>query len=575
MARRTSRISQGTTTTTTGGGGISISTGAALAVIVLLSTVISSVNGNALIGAFDPDQGRIQGKFNAMNAWQGKTNAVQTIFSTFDQSEQSWLWPALLNIWGSHAVPMITWEPKFWAQGTQPNIEVAIARGDFDSYVVDWGNNLKTFLAGPDGALGTTDDRRAFLRFAHEMNGNWYPWSATLGQSSPQDYVNMWRRVYNLFVTQCGISPALMKSTLKWVWSPINFDVGDFKMEQYYPGDDVVDWVGTTGFNWGTSEAWSGWWGVSELFAVTIPRLRAIVNNAKPVAITEYSSVSIGQGLRGKAEWMNNLFAFLATYDIRMIAYFNTDKSEGASGGLKDWSVFGGSNGDSTYWDAPTAINYNCLAAYKNGVQSNFIVGSDVTNGRVLTDEQFSGFTQTATTILPVAASLLPAVLSVPLELPVVDSATDLVIFQDSKVGIYNFMVWGSPGVQASTVYVSANAEPTAPEGSTSMKVHSTSWAGAGFFVQFGSMDYMSLTGYSKLKFSIATTVPVRIDIQDRSGNRYSQVITPTSEMAWRQVSISLSKAAAVCDLNQVFGLFLATTEVAGDFLIDNVRYQI
>jgi len=405
------------------------------------------------------------------------------------------------------------------------------------------------------------------------MNGNWYPWSATQGQSSPQDYVNMWRRVHNLFETQCGMSKALMANTLKWVWSPIDFDVGDFKMEQYYPGDDVVDWAGTTGFNWGTSESWSGWWGPTELYAVTIPRLRAIVNN-KPIGITEYSSVTAGQGIAGKTKWMNDLFAFIQTYDIRMVAYFNLDKNEGSSGGLKDWSVFGGSTGDSTYWDAATNTNYNCLSSYKAGVQNRFIVGSDASNSRVISDAQFAGFITAPKPVLPVVSNIVSDIINIPNDLPNNGATKDLVVFQDAKVGVYNFLVWGAPGVQASPVYSSQGAEPTSIEGSTSMKVHSADWGGAGFFVQPGSMSYMSLAGYTKLRFSVASSVPVRIEIQDRSGKKFAQVVKPTSEAAWRSVSISMTRIGAVIDLNEVYGLFLATTAAAGDFLIDNVRYS-
>ncbi len=32
---------------------------------------------------------------------------------------------------------------------------------------------LYVFLAGPDGKLGTDDDRRAYMRWGHEMNGGW------------------------------------------------------------------------------------------------------------------------------------------------------------------------------------------------------------------------------------------------------------------------------------------------------------------------------------------------------------------------------------------------------------------
>ena len=33
---------------------------------------------------------------------------------------------------------------------------------------------------GADGALGTADDRRAYMRWGHEMNGGWYPWSKVI-----------------------------------------------------------------------------------------------------------------------------------------------------------------------------------------------------------------------------------------------------------------------------------------------------------------------------------------------------------------------------------------------------------
>ena len=43
---------------------------------------------------------------------------------------------------------------------------------------------------------------RAYIRFAHEFNGNWYPWSASTGGSTPTDYINMWRRVTVRFESQ-------------------------------------------------------------------------------------------------------------------------------------------------------------------------------------------------------------------------------------------------------------------------------------------------------------------------------------------------------------------------------------
>jgi mannan endo-1,4-beta-mannosidase len=92
------------------------------------------------------------------------------------------------------------------------------------------------------------------MRFAHEMNGNWYPWSASNGQSTPADYANMWR-----FVKTRLDNMGIDKKHMQWIFSGICIDVGGFKIEDYYPGDDYVDWIGLGGMNFGYSEANMGW----------------------------------------------------------------------------------------------------------------------------------------------------------------------------------------------------------------------------------------------------------------------------------------------------------------------------
>ena len=37
------------------------------------------------------------------------------------------------------------------------------------------------------------------IRFAHEMNGNWYPWSESRSGNRPGDYVQAWRHVHDIF----------------------------------------------------------------------------------------------------------------------------------------------------------------------------------------------------------------------------------------------------------------------------------------------------------------------------------------------------------------------------------------
>jgi len=75
----------------------------------------------------------------------------------------------MTNIWNTGHVPIISWEPWFNQQNTPSNIEVLISQGQYDSYVTSWGQSLANWLAGPDGKMNTNDDRRAYIRFAHEV----------------------------------------------------------------------------------------------------------------------------------------------------------------------------------------------------------------------------------------------------------------------------------------------------------------------------------------------------------------------------------------------------------------------
>jgi mannan endo-1,4-beta-mannosidase len=557
----------------------------------LLFSLIPSALASVLIGVFDPGQGRTMNQPLAMDRWQGKPNAIQTIFVTFDDSEMNWLWPALEGIWDGHKIPLITWEPKYWAQASPNDIELKIVRGELDVYLKAWGKGLKNFIAGPDRIVGTTDDRRAYLRFAHEMNGNWYPWSATTGQSTPADYVRMWRYVFNLFDSDVvGLLRSKTEDSLLWVWSPIDFDVGDFKMDQYYPGDEYVDWKGLTGFNWGTSEVWSGWWDPSNLFSESIDRIRKIGGN-KPVGITEYSSVPNG-GDKGK--WIDQFFDLVLAKDIKMALYFNIDKNE--QSGTKYWSIFG-YGGDDTFTDSPSKTNWKGWSAYKDAIAKSSCIGADLDNPRVLTDKLFKG---------GVASSIPPSSVPAPRRssspAPSNDDGSEddesdsgsenptpvpssvpltkiLTVFKDSTSGTYDVLSWGSEDTIANPKFqlpaTSALADDLV-EGKKVLKVHSTGWGGGGFFLT-AKQGTVSLSDFRRLKFEIATTSRIRIEIEDVSGKKWTRFIKGTSSLVWRTVVLSTRVKSATgtkIDFERVKGLFLATSSDETDFYIDNVRFE-
>ena len=53
------------------------------------------------------------------------------------------------------------------------------------------------------------------LRFAQEMNGDWYPWGAGTNGNTPAEFVRAWRHVHDIF-TAAGAT------NVQWVWSPVS-----------------------------------------------------------------------------------------------------------------------------------------------------------------------------------------------------------------------------------------------------------------------------------------------------------------------------------------------------------------
>ncbi|HET7324126.1 MAG TPA: S8 family serine peptidase [Halococcus sp.] len=320
-----------------------------------------------------------------MEEWQGAPYAVQNLFVPWnpDEGHLNWLFGHILpKIWTSGRVPLITWEPftpgaqaaavntaalvesgeyEAYLHGladTTPNdIEVRIGNGEYDRYIDSWASRLKEWLAGPDGRLGTADDRQAYIRLAHEMNGDWYPWSPTVGNSSPGSYVRMWRRVHRRF-ERMGVGAA------QWMWCVNADDVGPYSAEQLYPGDAYVDWLAVDGYQWGESMNWSHWESPESIFSNMLSRVRNIAD--KPVCIAETASTSEtrwGYDPERKDEWILDAFEYFAN-EVDMWCWFNEDKET-------DWAMFDGVRGtERVAYDGELV---NAYAAYRKAVDSSSV----------------------------------------------------------------------------------------------------------------------------------------------------------------------------------------------------------
>lgn len=136
------------------------------------------------------------------------------------------------------------------------------------------------------------------IRFAHEMNGDWYPWSpGGAAGNVGSNYVNAWRHMVSVFRQEGA-------TNVKWVWSPnVDYD-GTYPFAAYFPGDEWVDYVALDGYNWGTSgQGANEWQSVSQVFSSAYSKLTQM--SAKPVMIAETSASEAGGD---KAAWIRQGF---------------------------------------------------------------------------------------------------------------------------------------------------------------------------------------------------------------------------------------------------------------------------
>jgi hypothetical protein len=176
----------------------------------------------------------------------------------------------LQAFWRQGALPMVTWEP--WGAPLR-----AISRGRYDNYVrsaaraaARWG-------------------RPVLLRFAHEMNGDWYPWGKG---ASPHAYKAAWRHLVRLF-RRAGAT------NVRWVWTPYVDPGWRLPFQSRYPGDRWVDWVGLDGINWGSTAF--GWHSFKDLFGRSYRLLRRL--SPAPMILAE---VGCGEQGGSKARWVAN-----------------------------------------------------------------------------------------------------------------------------------------------------------------------------------------------------------------------------------------------------------------------------
>jgi cellulose synthase (UDP-forming) len=263
---------------------------------------------------------------NAFEQTVHKHASVAMWYADWQHSAPSFAQLRLVERRGS--IPEITWEP--WDStkplgASQPRYSLRnVADGKFDAYIHTWARALAAY-GGP-----------VRLRFAQEMNGNWYPWGRGTNANTPAEFVQAWRHVHDIF-TAAGAT------NVQWVWSPVSG-----APRQYFPGVQYVNRLGVTCLNGGTAAFSDGWRSFAGICGKSIGELHALAPRL-PIDLSEVGSTESGGS---KAAWITGMFAFLARHpEVQSFVWFNLDKQT-------DWPIQSSPAAEVAFRDGVQAARY-------------------------------------------------------------------------------------------------------------------------------------------------------------------------------------------------------------------------
>lgn len=289
----------------------------AVAALVATAPAPASAARKVRFGAWTPGS-PFGGQISTVKALQRRIQRrVQIVswFQDWDVDERHFQYNvtrAVRAIRRSRRVPMLTWEP-YRPGPWETYSNQAIANGAHDAYIRAWARGVAR-LKG-----------KVYVRFAHEFNGNWYPWGGPVNGNSPSQFAAMWRHVVDVARSEGA-------RNIRWVWSALNEDVpneGANHFENYYPGRDYVDVMGLSGFNWGAgTPQFGGWRSFRKIFRRPYRRLARL--GPQPIWITEVGSASDGGS---KYRWVRDMFRSARRWKrLKAIVWYDQDKE-------RDWST--------------------------------------------------------------------------------------------------------------------------------------------------------------------------------------------------------------------------------------------
>ncbi len=147
-----------------------------------------------------------------------------------------------------------------------------IVNGVFDSDLEAWGKAAAAFKSP------------LIVEWGAEMNGDWFSWSGAQNQQDTDLFKQSYRHIVSTIKAQGA-------SNITWVFHVNAYDFPEEPwntFEAYYPGDDVVDWLGVSLY--AAQAPFDDYWDdFTEALDTAIPRFNAL-SNTKPVFVLEFGA---------------------------------------------------------------------------------------------------------------------------------------------------------------------------------------------------------------------------------------------------------------------------------------------
>ncbi len=187
----------------------------AICLALVAATDVSARSPMALGHSVDPAESRDMRAVDRVIEETGATPALWSLWSAWgSRGGQAACTPAKGNcafpaeaargLQARGITPLIWWTPlgpSEMERGVYARY-IRIIRGRHDAYIRRWALDAKAY-GGP-----------IVLRFAHEANGQWYPWALARFDNTPLRFQKAWRHIWHIF-RDVGAT------NVRFLWNPI------------------------------------------------------------------------------------------------------------------------------------------------------------------------------------------------------------------------------------------------------------------------------------------------------------------------------------------------------------------